>query len=379
MIARDRWDLFCRVVDHYGDIGIAWRLARQLERSARAVRLFVDDLASFARIEPRVDPARDAQTIDGVDVRDWGAAASATPAGVAVELLGCRLPDGYLDAMARAVPTPVWIDFEHLSAEPWVDGFHGLPSPHPTRALIKHFFYPGFGEPTGGLLVEPDLDARRAAFVADAVAVDGWRRRIGLDADDGARRLSLFAYDDAPVGALLDALAASSAAGGPRWSVVVPDGVAVAAIDAWLAGAPRSTPPTIARIPFVDQDDYDRLLWTCDVNVVRGEDSFVRAQAAGRPFVWQAYRQPDDAQRPKIGAFLDRFDAVLVPDDREAMRRFWRAWNGDEPDPASAAAGWLATLPRQARAADDWRRRIVSATPLVERLLRYADARRDSP
>ncbi len=211
--------------------------------------------------------------------------------------------------MARAVPTPVWIDFEHLSAEPWVDGFHGLPSPHPTRALVKHFFYPGFGEPTGGLLVEPDLDARRAAFVADAVAVDGWRRRIGLDADDGARRLSLFAYDDAPVGALLDALAASSAAGGPRWSVVVPDGVAVAAIDAWLAGAPRSTPPTIARIPFVDQDDYDRLLWTCDVNVVRGEDSFVRAQAAGRPFVWQAYRQPDDAQRPKIGAFLDRFDA----------------------------------------------------------------------
>jgi len=36
-----------------------------------------------------------------------------------------------ISTMAARVPHPVWINLEHLSAEPWVDGYHGLPSPHP--------------------------------------------------------------------------------------------------------------------------------------------------------------------------------------------------------------------------------------------------------
>ena len=45
------WDIFCTVVDNYGDIGVCWRLARQLAAEhGFAVRLWVDDLASFARL-----------------------------------------------------------------------------------------------------------------------------------------------------------------------------------------------------------------------------------------------------------------------------------------------------------------------------------------
>ena len=40
------WDVFCRVVDNYGDAAVCWRLARQLadEHGAR-VRLWIDLLA----------------------------------------------------------------------------------------------------------------------------------------------------------------------------------------------------------------------------------------------------------------------------------------------------------------------------------------------
>ena len=30
------WDMFCRVIDNYGDIGVCWRLAADLARAARA-------------------------------------------------------------------------------------------------------------------------------------------------------------------------------------------------------------------------------------------------------------------------------------------------------------------------------------------------------
>ena len=42
------WDIFCTVIDNYGDIGICWRLARQLRvDDGQRVRLWVDDLTSF--------------------------------------------------------------------------------------------------------------------------------------------------------------------------------------------------------------------------------------------------------------------------------------------------------------------------------------------
>ncbi len=368
--AGDRWDVFCRVVDNYGDIGIGWRLAKQLAAAGCAVRLVVDGFAAFARIEPAVDADADGQVVDrqvvdGVVVERWpGADGMDEVPDVVVELLGCGLPERVVDAMADAPRAPVWIDFEHLSAEGWVDGFHGLPSPHPTRPLVKHFFYPGFGPATGGLLVEPDLAARRRAFVGDRQAVAAFRRRLGLP--DDRRLFSLFAYRDAPFDALATALRNDP---GRPWRLVVPDGV----VDALGIDA---RDPTMVVVPFVAQDDYDRLLWLCDANAVRGEDSFVRAQAAGRPLVWQIYRQPDDVHLRKLAAFEDRIDAALPTAAAVTQRRFSQAWNGQGDDVAAAAAAWLAALPTLAAAADEWRSTVLAATPLVERLIDFVATRR---
>jgi uncharacterized repeat protein (TIGR03837 family) len=157
------WDIFCSVVDNYGDIGVCWRLARQLSTElGQSVRLWVDDLASFHRICSRVDSALEIQRVGAVEVRHWvSPMPSVSPADIVIEGFGVRLPDEYIAAMAARRPRPVWINLEHLSAEPWVDGCHGLPSPHPGLPLVKHFFFPGFTAATGGLLI----DTMRFAFL----------------------------------------------------------------------------------------------------------------------------------------------------------------------------------------------------------------------
>jgi uncharacterized repeat protein (TIGR03837 family) len=205
-------DLFCRVVDNYGDIGVCWRLARQLAAEhGVAVRLWVDDLASFHRICAAVDPAAEQQQVQGVTVRRWHEAmAQQDAADAVIEAFGCELPAGYLAAMAARPKAPVWINLEYLSAEDWVVGCHGLPSPHPRLALTKYFFFPGFEAGTGGLLEEAGLAQRRAAFAADPARQAAFLAGLGVHPAPGDCLMSLFCYPDAPVAALLVALGEES-------------------------------------------------------------------------------------------------------------------------------------------------------------------------
>ena len=372
----ERWLLFCRVVDNYGDVGIAWRLARQLARvPRRSVGLVVDGLASLARIEPRIDADAPRQAVDGIDVIAWPAFEphATDAAAVVVEMLGCGLPAACLEAMRGTdAGGPVWIDFEHLSAESWVDGCHGLPSPHPRLPLVKHFFYPGFGPATGGLWLEADLAARRRVFVDDEAAVAALWSRLGVPTRSlDELRVSLFAYPTAPVDALLHAMRRDR---DRRWTVLVPEGVATSVLANFVAAG--SDGPAIHPIPFTDQDDYDRLLWACDVNFVRGEDSFVRAQAAARPMVWQIYRQSDNAHLVKLAAFADRYEADLDATSRAAHRGWWNAWNEDPTGIDAAFEGWVEALPALRTHASRWAERLADDEPLVGRLIAFVEARR---
>jgi uncharacterized repeat protein (TIGR03837 family) len=330
-----RWDIFAKVVDNYGDAGVCWRLARELAAAhGLAVTLWLDDLAALARIAPGVDPALPLQHAAGVALRRW---TEPLPAGfdlpaVVVEGFGCGLPDAYVAAMARSSPPPQWFVLEYLSAEPWVDGAHGLASPHPRLPLPRRFWFPGFTAASGGLLRERNLLAARDAFRADPQAVRALRSALGVPGTEEGLAVSLFCYPNPELPALLDAWSD----GHVPVTCVVPEGVAAGALDAWTCGAlphPHGAPfvrgrLTLAVVPFAAQDDYDRLLWACDVDFVRGEDSFVRAQWAARPFVWHIYPQAEAAHHAKLEAFLDRYLAGLDPAIAAAVRRFWRAWNG---------------------------------------------------
>ncbi len=384
----ERWDIFCRVVDNYGDVAVSWRLARSMAREQRkATRLWLDDLTVLAKLRPEIDATLEVQSLEGVEVARIRV--DFTPADVAdvvVETFGCDPPEGYVAAMAQRDPKPRWINLEYLSAEEWVEGSHGLPSPNPRLPLTKHYFFPGFTVKTGGLLREESLLRRRDEFQADAGAQAAfWRSVVGRAPAVGALKVSLFGYAGAPYESLARAVAAHS---GPVW-LLLPEGVGGGALEAWESrqssrrngkdgGARREI--EVLRVPFLHQDRYDQLLWACDMNFVRGEDSFIRAQWAGRPFAWNIYPTGDNAHWVKLAAFLARYTAGLDRAHAAAVVALWESWNrsgapGDEARPAVHEA-WPAfdarrsTLEAHARA---WSASLAEGPELAASLADFVD------
>ncbi|NWD52894.1 elongation factor P maturation arginine rhamnosyltransferase EarP, partial [Pseudomonas gingeri] len=235
----------------------------------------------------------------------------------------------YMEAMARRATTPLWLNLDYLSAEDWIVGCHGLPSVK-YKQVQKFFFFPGFQPGTGGLLREAGLLAQRQAFQADPLARRDFLRALGVNPTDGERLISLFAYENAGVASWLEALAADTR----PTRLLVPEGRVLADVQGWLgsgqleAGAIETRRAlTVQVLPFVPQTAYDRLLWSCDFNAVRGEDSFIRAQWAGRPLLWHIYRQEDDIHLDKLEAFLALYTLGLSEPALTAFTGWWRAWN----------------------------------------------------
>lgn len=339
-----RWDLFCKVIDNHGDAGVCWRLAAELGARGEQVRLWIDDPSALRWMAP--------QGAAGVEVLPWtDPAPEAEPGDVVVEAFGCDPPDAFTARMARRTPPPAWVNLEYLCAEGYVERSHGLPSPvmhGPGAGLVKHFFYPGFTPRTGGLLREQDLPARHAAFDRGA-----WRERHGVPA--GAQAISLFCYEPPLLGELL----AQLAQGPVPAHLMVTSGRAAQAVRA--LGAKDAGALRLHFLPLMSQRAYDELLWACDLNFVRGEDSAVRGLLAGVPCIWHLYPQDDGAHAAKLQAFLDW---LQPPAD---LRDFFLAWNGLAPGPLPPlrAAQWQPT-------AAATRARIDALPELVAALGRFA-------
>lgn len=368
-MTKPRWDVFCRVVDNYGDAGVCWRLARQLDAEHGIdVTLWIDRIDTLAHIEPAVDASLARQTVKDVAIaRLADDAPVAEPlAAVIVEAFACGLPSPVQNAMATSVTPPLWIALEYLSAEPWIETVHGLASPQPRLPLERFFWFPGFTHGTGGLLREAGLlDARRRFDAARA-------RRDAL-------HILLFSYANRALPALFDAWSE----GDEAVSCALPDGVAAGALDQWLRGevlhAGQSTSRGRLRLevlPFATQEGFDRLLWSADLCIVRGEDSFVRAQWAARPFVWQPYPQPEGADRLKLDAFLARYTAETPARVANAVANFWRAF-GDE-DGAAAVAAWpefRASFDALASHARRWADTLAALPDLAAGLVAFSNRR----
>ncbi|MGH8355539.1 MAG: elongation factor P maturation arginine rhamnosyltransferase EarP, partial [Pseudomonas sp.] len=272
-------------------------------------------------------------------------------------------------ARARKV---LWLNLEYLSAEDWIGGCHGLPSLQPS-GLQKFFFFPGFSADTGGLLRERDLLARRQAFQADPLARAAFLRALGVQPQPGARLISLFAYENAGLASWLQALAADA----QPTQLLVPEGRTLGDLARWLGVCGlgvgvqcRRGSLSIQVLPFVRQDDYDRLLWSCDFNAVRGEDSFLRAQWAGRPLLWHIYRQEEHAHWDKLEAFLALYIKDLPAPAADALSKLWRAWNAGE----GMALAWTEVLrewPALTAHAERWCLEQASQADLAAALVQF--------
>ena len=353
------WNIFCRVVDNHGDLGVCWRLASGLAARGQRVRLWVDEPSALRWMAP--------QAPSGVEVRRWTqplALDGLEVGDILVEAFGCEVPPEYLAAYAHQCATAGslgrWLNLEYLSAEAFVARSHGLPSPvmrGPGAGLRKFFFYPGFTPATGGLLRGPDLPTRQAAFDRRA-----WLGQQGI-AFQGERLISLFCYEPAALPELLAQLA-----GAPQPTrLLVTAGRAAAAVRACTLAQGAGQNPQIAfgnlqinYLPALSQHDFDHLLWSCDLNFVRGEDSLVRALWAGKALIWQIYPQSDNAHHDKLEAFLDLLNAPA------SMRAFHAAWNGLQ----QATLPALDTVPWQQSVAAT-RQRLLAQDDLVTQIIGF--------
>ena len=346
-----QWDLFCRVVDNFGDIGVCWRLAADLAARGEQLRLWVDDASALRWMAPDGAP--------GVRVMAWPAAdAPVDPGEVVIEAFGCELPEAFVGRMACQARAPVWINLEYLSAEPFVERAHKLPSPQvggPGAGLTKRFFYPGFTPRTGGLIRETDLAARQRAFDAPS-----WLAAQGGTVAAGEQIVSLFCYEAGALPALVDLLARRPTL------LLATAGAATRQITDLLGPGLRRGALRVLPLPALAQRDYDHLLWASDLNFVRGEDSFVRAQWAGKPFVWQIYPQHDAAHLAKLDAFLARFLSGADAEFSADLRRFWHVWNG-----AGDSLPALPASPRWAEQGRRWRETLRAQPDLTTQLLGF--------
>jgi uncharacterized repeat protein (TIGR03837 family) len=263
------------------------------------VRLWIDDLVTFYHLEPRCDPQQPNQRLANIEIIAWTTPPPMlVPGDIVIETFGCDPPPIFCAAMRHHAP--LWINLEYLSAEAWIESCHGLSSPH-LHGLTKYFFFPGFTPATGGLLREPRLRQRRQIFQQTPGAQRDFLQRLPQPPQpqtqkqpQTTRLVTLFCYPEAPLTPLIRALVSAPI----RTLLLVPEGVAPSL-------RAMSTPSLeIVRIPFLCQDDYDHLLWCADLNIVRGEDSLVRATWAARPLLWQLYPQTQQAHLKKLEAWL---------------------------------------------------------------------------
>ena len=337
MAKLSNWDIFCSVVDNFGDIGVCWRLACNLAERGISVRLWVDDVSPLAWMAPTGHAhveVIDCKNKDFISLNQHIKDTKYALGDVLIDTFDCEFAINLIAAQAINTPAsginstilehirPVWLNLEYLTAESFAERAHTLPYVHRSGAAqgwTQRYFYPGFNDKTGGLLREVDLFERQKAFDKTA-----WLAGLKFEVSDyshsesikptlsSSRLISLFCYEPAALESLIDQLSNSET----PTCLLVTAGRATNAVRTVLEGKKRLEPAyllpkllLILYLPQLTQTDYDHLLWSCDLNFVRGEDSLVRAIWAEKPFIWQIYPQHDGVHLAKLGAFLAMMEA----------------------------------------------------------------------
>ncbi len=380
--------IYCSVIDNFGDVGVCWRLARQLADEYNIeVTLWVDDLISFAHLAPSLDLHSSEQSLGNIRVCLWHpddrtaithTQHQHTLPDLLIEGFGCRILDAVKAKMAQQAKNrsqPLWINLEYLTAESWAIDCHAMPSLQPETGLVQHFWFPGMNEKSGGLLREVNLLQKRDEFQNSMTAqLAFWSHLKIVDANDFDRKISLFSYENNAIPLLLDSLATDEKTA----LLIIPEGKVLKDVSNWaeqplLAGDSFTKDSlTIVVIAFLDHDHYDQLLWSCDLNFVRGEDSFVRAQWAGKPFIWHIYPQDRDAHLVKLNAFMDSVSSLSLD---HSWRESMLAWNS--PNAVIDWKNMLLNLNPWQLMTREWQAYLTAQPSLTRRLMQFYDEQRD--
>lgn len=360
-------DLFCRVIDNYGDAAICLRLSKQLaENFGCKVRLIIDNVDPLFRLCPKIEETNKIiKTHNLLSIIHWhqNEHVKFEGANLVIEAFACTLDDHYINELAEFAKTQhlAWVNLEYLSAETWIDKCHLQKSPHPTLPLCKTFFFPGFTNQSGGLLRDRETQNRQPSTHKQRKQ---WWQSHGLIVHKNTIFVSVFCYEKAP---LLQLINSSHSQKKYHFIFFLTDTVSTNKLTSTFSKKTKlslvkiekisspyngllkinsvykiSSTCTCVTLPFLNQGNYDNLLWHCDFNFIRGEDSFVRAQWAAQPFCWNIYPQSNEIHRKKLDAFLDRISQNLNPTLKTIIYSFWYIWNfHSDADLKKFTSSWI--------------------------------------
>ncbi len=377
------WDIFCEVIDNYGDIGVTWRLAKQLSAEYHIpVKLWVDDLYSFQHILSELNPVLESQTHNNIEIILWNdkAITTWTDGQVIIEAFACELTQkirSKLESLGNQAP--LWLNLEYLSAEDWIDSIHGLPSLQ-NGGVNKYFFFPGFTEKSGGLICESDLFERQKILLKSPDSKARFLSKFNIEYC-GQKIVSAFCYESDVLVELVKYLINDN----DPTILLVPTGKSLTSISNALAIDIQDLSAgknfqlgnlLLTILPMTNQEGFDELLWLSDVNIVRGEDSFIRAQWAKKPFIWHIYPQDEQTHIEKLNAFLERYCANLPIEVANIHRKINLAFN--QGDNEIFFSNWKKLIIHRdslLKHAQSWPKTALNGSDLARRLVEFVKNR----
>jgi uncharacterized repeat protein (TIGR03837 family) len=329
-------DIFCEIIDNYGDIGVVYRTAKELQKifPESKIRVFLNRLDEFKKINSQVIDLP-SQNIDGIEyitfdyLRDN--ANELLTAQVIIEAFGCQIPEEYMEIAYDN--SELLINLEYLSAEDWIEDFHLQSSPLGKGKLKKVFFMPGFTEKSGGVIADSNYLERIQRVLENK---ELYEKKYLSDIEDRENKIvgTLFSYEKNFTPLLEDLKKLDKdvviLAMGEKTQDSLRKILKNFSIEDFRNSL-KYGKIEIRFLNFLNQEEYEELINIVDFNFVRGEDSFIRAVLTGKPYMWHIYCQEEYAHMDKIEGFLDKYRRVIENFSDEDfllnMEKFFKDYN----------------------------------------------------
>ena len=284
----DSIDIFCQVIDNYGDVGVTYRLAREFKRvyPNKKLRFVINQTEELNLI-------RKSEDIEIILYKDISKIENS--ADLIIESFGCEIPKEYMDKALKN--SKLIINLEYFSAEKWVDDFH-LQESFLGGNLKKNFFIPGLSEKSGGILLDNEFLERKKKVEANKeYYLEKFEIKEKYDLIG-----SVFSYEKN-----FDSLIEELKKLDKKVILLILSEKTQKNFIKYFDNGNNYDKIKFVKLPFFTYDKYEELLALCDFNLVRGEDSFVRALLLGKPFLWHIYPQDENTHIKKLESFLEKY------------------------------------------------------------------------
>ena len=292
-------DIFCQVIDNYGDVGVAYRLAREFKRvyPNKKLRFIINQMEELNLIKK-------SEEIEIITYQDISKIENS--ADLIIESFGCEIPKEYMDRALKN--SKLIINLEYFSAEDWVDDFH-LQESFLGENLKKYFFIPGLSKKSGGILLDNEFLERKKKVTKNK---GYYLKKIGINEKYDLIG-SVFSYEKN-----FDFLIEELKKLDKKILLLILSEKTQKNFIKYFDNVNNYDKIKFVKLPFFTYDKYEELLALCDFNLVRGEDSFVRALLLGKPFLWHIYPQEGNTHIKKLESFLEKY----CPNNKELKETF---------------------------------------------------------